>query len=103
MVNNLRDQVEDRKVGKNTLAVIFGTFFVRVEYSLCLLFSGIISCYLASKGHPWAFLSLLALLLSFPALRSVWREEGSALDHNLGKTARVLILFSLLFSVGWCL
>jgi len=31
----------------------------------------------------------------------MWTEQGRALDPNLGKTAKVLVLFSILFSVGW--
>jgi hypothetical protein len=31
----------------------------------------------------------------------MWSQSGAALDPNLGKTAQVLILYSLFFSIGW--
>ncbi|MBM76002.1 MAG: 1,4-dihydroxy-2-naphthoate polyprenyltransferase [Proteobacteria bacterium] len=103
VVNNLRDKTEDQKVGKNTLAVLLGSRFARFEYTFCLTAAGFLSAYIALTNKPWASLSLIAILSAFPTIVSMWKDEGAALDPNLGKTARTLILFSALFSVGWCL
>ena len=103
VVNNLRDRAEDRKVGKNTLAVLFGARFARVEYCFCLIFAGTLTAYVCLPAHFWAILSVLGIFTAVPAAISMCTEEGSDLDPNLGKTARALILFSVLFSVGWCL
>ncbi len=103
IVNNLRDRVEDQKVGKNTLAVLFGARFARIEYCACLILAGLLSLYVCFPENPWGILSLLAILSAAPAAISMCREEGAALDPNLGKTAKALILFSGLFSIGWCL
>ena len=100
VVNNLRDRETDAVVGKNTLAVRFGERFVRIEYTLCFLFTGLISIWFGLQ-RPWAFLSMLSLLPSIPSQKSMWTETGRALDPNLGKTAKILILFSILFSIGW--
>ena len=101
VVNNLRDKDTDKHVGKNTLAVRFGATFVRVEYTLCFVVTGVITAYLSVVHTPWVLLALFPLLRSIPINRSMWTQSGSALDPNLGKTAQVLILYSLFFSVGW--
>ncbi len=101
VVNNLRDKDTDKHVGKNTLAVRFGATFVRIEYTLCFVITGLITAYLATVHSLWVFLALLPLLRSVPINRSMWTQSGADLDPNLGKTAQVLILYSLFLSVGW--
>jgi len=101
VVNNLRDKETDSKVGKNTLAVRFGESFARWEYSICLLIPFTIAIYYALIQNIWILLSLLAFLPSIKSLRSMWSEAGRALDPNLGQTAKVLILYSIFFSIGW--
>ena len=100
VVNNLRDRETDAVVGKNTLAVRFGETFARVEYTLCFLLTLGIIVYFGLQ-RSWTFIALLALIPSIPLQRSMWTESGRALDPNLGKTAKILILFSILFSIGW--
>ena len=101
VVNNLRDRETDAKVGKNTLAVRFGEHFARWEYTLCLLIPAGISIYFAFQKNIWILLSLLAFIPAIKSVRSMWAESGSTLDPNLGQTAKVLILFSIFFSIGW--
>lgn len=101
VVNNLRDKDTDKHVGKNTLAVRFGATFVRVEYSLCFLITGLITAYLSTIHSLWVLLALIPLLRGLPINFSMWTQSGSELDPNLGKTAQVLILYSLFFSIGW--
>lgn len=103
VVNNLRDKDTDKHVGKNTLAVRFGATFVRTEYTLCFIVTGVITAYLAFVHGPWVLLALFPLLRSIPINLSMWRESGADLDPNLGKTAQILILYSLFFSIGWIL
>ena len=100
VVNNLRDRETDSVVGKNTLAVRFGETFVRVEYTLCFVLTAAIIIYFGLK-RPWAFIALLSLLPSIPLQQSMWSESGRALDPNLGKTAKILVLFSIVFSIAW--
>ena len=100
VVNNLRDRETDAVVGKNTLAVRFGETFARIEYTLCFVLTLGIIVYFGLQ-RSWTFIALLALVPSIPLQRSMWTESGRALDPNLGKTAKVLVLFSILFSIGW--
>ena len=47
VVNNLRDKETDKHGSENTLAVRFGATFVRTEYTLCFIVTGIITAYLS--------------------------------------------------------
>ena len=48
-------------------------------------------------GTAWP---LLALVAAIPALRTVLKEEGAALNRGLGQTARLQILYSVLLTAG---
>ena len=105
-VNNLRDVEGDRRTGKRTLAVRFGVAFARCEYAVSIVVAAVlIPVYLCvvSGGH-WA--ALLACIVVFPAIRSiraVFTVSGPALNDTLASTGKLLLLFSVLFSVGWVL
>ena len=101
VVNNLRDKETDSKVGKNTLAVRFGESFARFEYTLCLLIPMGVSIYYSFTHSLWIFISLFAFIPAIKSLRSMWTKTGRELDPNLGLTAKILLLFSILFSLGW--
>ena len=100
IVNNLRDRETDAVVGKNTLAVRFGETFVRIEYTLCFACTAAIIVYFGLE-RPWSLVALLTLIPSIPLQRSMWTETGRVLDPNLGKTAKILVLFSIVFSLAW--
>ena len=105
VVNNLRDKDTDVLTGKNTLAVRFGERFARIEYTACLITAAVIPLILAwLKLGPWlACMASLFLIPAVPALRSMWTESGRDLDKNLAKTGQLLVIYSALFSIGWCL
>jgi 1,4-dihydroxy-2-naphthoate octaprenyltransferase len=106
-VNNLRDADTDVQTGKRTLAVRFGKAFARWEYTLCVLIAGAaLPVYLClHAGGRWAALAgCLALLPALPLIRNVFSsEDGAVLNDTLAGTGKVLLLFSVLFSVGWLL
>ena len=97
--STLRDRETDAVVGKNTLAVRFGETFVRIEYTLCFACTAAIIVYFGLE-RPWSLVALLTLIPSIPLQRSMWTETGRVLDPNLGKTAKILVLFSIVFSPG---
>ncbi|MFT5496976.1 MAG: 1,4-dihydroxy-2-naphthoate octaprenyltransferase [Kiritimatiellia bacterium] len=103
VVNNLRDVDQDRAASKNTLAVRFGRRFVRVEYLLCLLGAAIIPLLLMLYGWGW-WLGACPLILipGFILFRTVCKEtSGAKLNPVLGKTAGLLLLYTLIFSIAY--
>ncbi len=103
-VNNLRDVETDRKAGKRTLAVRFGITFARMEYLLSLLIACLLPVGLAfyKKDNYYSIATLLVLMLAYPSIKLVFRESGSpVLNKALGDTGRLLLIYSILFSLGW--
>ena len=106
-VNNLRDIDQDHQAGKKTLAVRFGITFARWEYLLSMITAIVIVplCLCMIAGGRWG--ALAAWVMVFPALRTtrtVFTERGGAtLNACLAATGKILLGFSLLFSVGWLL
>jgi len=94
VVNNLRDRQADAKVGKNTLAVKLGAAPSRAQYVVLVVAPFALALLL---GTAWP---LLALVAAIPALRTVLKEEGAALNRGLGQTARLQILYSVLLTAG---
>ena len=102
MLNNYRDREQDKISGKRTLIVRFGEKAGRYAYlALGILAVGLCAFY-AFNGYLMAsLLPLLFLLLHF----TTWREmvriyQGKALNIVLGKTARNIVVFGLLLSLG---
>ena len=100
VVNNLRDRETDAAAGKRTLAVRFGARFTRLQYAALLLAGHAAALPLVVRFGPWPLLSWLALPFAVAVLRSVWRGEGAALNLALAATARLLLLFGVLLSIG---
>lgn len=102
VVNNQRDASTDVKAGKRTVVVRFGTGFGRAEYVLLLVASYATLLVLFAKGYAsaWVFLPLLSLPLVVPPLKLMLKAEGAALNPALGGTARLQMVFGLLFALG---
>jgi 1,4-dihydroxy-2-naphthoate polyprenyltransferase len=102
VVNNLRDQEQDARVGKRTLAVRWGKKAVIFEYGLLLALSYAVPLYLATSSAQGRFvlLPLLTLPLGRRLLRAVATEQGRALNARLAGTAQLLLLFGVLLTLG---
>lgn len=104
-VNNLRDIDGDRESGKKTLAARFGSGFARAEYVVCLFGAAVaVPAGLFMIAGRWgAFAVLLTLPAALPAVRSVFREHGAALNQTLAATGKLTLLYCILLSIGWLL
>lgn len=106
-VNNMRDIDEDRRAGKKTLAVRFGRTFARIEYVLCIIAAAFIIplyFYAFTQNRMFALVPLIVIPLSMPAIRTVLvTVDGPALNGVLAKTGKMLLIFSIVFSLGWIL
>ena len=102
MVNNFRDREEDARCGKRTVVVFLGARFGSWSYfglgalavALCLA--------LLAGGRTWAALLPLVYLAGHI---STWRklvriDHGDELNICLGETARNIMLFGALLTIG---
>ena len=102
-VNNLRDIEGDRNVGKKTLPVRFGPTFAKLEY----LFSVIVACiipaliFIFHDVSIYSAVTLVVILAAIPSFRKVFNETGTILNDVLASTGKLLLLYAVIFSVGW--
>lgn len=103
-VNNLRDIHTDEKAGKRTLAVRFGPIFARTEYFVSILIACLMPLVLliVDPGHPYSLAAILVIILAGHPVKSVLFDEISPeLNIALASTGKILLLYSLVFSLGW--
>jgi len=102
IVNNLRDIETDRSAGKVTLAVRLGVRGTRLEYLLCLLIAYAIPIILffINSSYSGSFFSWLSIPLAIRAIRELFKFSGRDLNQTLAGTARLALVYALLFSIG---
>jgi 1,4-dihydroxy-2-naphthoate octaprenyltransferase len=103
VVNNLRDIDTDKQVGKNTLSVMIGERWTKIEFIALLAGAYVIPVvfFLFKMVPGWLILLPLASLpMALSLINDVNRKTGRILNLTLAKTAQLSFVFSLLFSVG---
>jgi 1,4-dihydroxy-2-naphthoate polyprenyltransferase len=109
VVNNLRDIATDTAVGKRTLAVVLGPKRTGAEYELLFAAAYVVPTFLAwqspIRGGDWRALAVtlpyLSLVMALPLLRAVRAfREPTELNAVLKGTARLALVFSILFAIG---
>ena len=103
-VNNFRDYATDKAANKKTLVVRFGRSFGVFEYIFCFGFAMAVPIYLciSLNDHYLCLFSLVILpFVGRAVLTMRSNPTGEVLNKLLAQTARLLIMFSILFSIGW--
>ena len=83
----------------------FGPAFARGEYIAAVVTACLLPflLYLASGQRPYSVATVLVVVVALPAFRRVFVSEGPLLNPVLAYTAKLLLLYSAVFSVGWVL
>ena len=101
-VNNVRDIDQDRESGKRTLPVRFGRPWGVAEFVVLVALAYLVPLLLVLTDR--ATISLLLVLLSvplaLPLVRSLRHERGDLLNRTLAGTARLFLVWSILYSAG---
>lgn len=102
VVNNVRDIEQDRASGKRTLPVRFGRTWGVAEFSVLLALGFAVPALLVLTDRaPTALLLVLcALPLAIPLIRSLRADRGPALNRTLAGTARLFLVWSVLYALG---
>ena len=104
LVNNVRDVADDRAAGKRTLVVRLGRSVGVRLYAVCLAAAVVLPAALVAwTGQKYWTLSTLVLLpLLLRPVRTMSRTDNAErLNPLLATTGRLLVLWAVLFSVGW--
>jgi 1,4-dihydroxy-2-naphthoate polyprenyltransferase len=102
VVNNVRDAATDRAVGKRTLVARFGRPVGERIYVLLLLGAYLTPplAYALGLAPVSALLPLVSLPFAASLARRVRALEGADLNPVLAGTAKLLLLFGLLYCTG---
>ncbi|MFC1553256.1 1,4-dihydroxy-2-naphthoate polyprenyltransferase [candidate division KSB1 bacterium] len=103
-VNNLRDINTDRDAGKRSLAVRYGAEFARSQYLISIVFACVmpVGLVIITDKHYFSMIAVLTLLVAIPSFRTVLKKrEGKILNKVLADTGKILLIYGILFSIGW--
>lgn len=103
VVNNVRDYATDVRAGKRTLVVRLGRRFGVGEYLALLAVAYVVplGLWVAGLAGPLCLLPLVTLPLALPLYRTLATQtEGAILNRTLANTAKLLLLYGVLFAVG---
>ena len=102
VVNNVRDIDQDRESGKRTLPVRFGRPWGVAEFVVLVVLAYLVPLLLVLTDR--ATISLLLVLLSaplaLPLVGSLRHQRGVILNRTLAGTARLFLVWSVLYSAG---
>lgn len=104
LVNDLRDRDTDAKAGKKTSAVRFGPFFCYVQYffsNLCAMVFVPALLIVEFNFSGWTALAILTILPGLRAHLDLMRAKtGDEYNKLLERTAKILLAYAILLSVG---
>lgn len=104
VANNFRDRETDRRTGKHTLAARFSPAFSRAEYLLMILLAAFLPglLWLNLHRHVYALATVLILIPAYPLIKTIFKSDGGPiLNEVLAGTGKLLLIYSIIFSIGW--
>jgi 1,4-dihydroxy-2-naphthoate octaprenyltransferase len=103
VVNNLRDIATDKKAGKKTLAVRMGKKATLIEYFLLIGISYLIPLIIWAVGLTSFVIILvwLSIPMIVPLIKDVTTKQGKPLNKTLANSARLGLIYAVLFSIGY--
>ena len=101
-VNNIRDYVGDKKCNKNTLVVMFGRNFAKLQVLFMIILSYLSLFYLSIglDNKVIFYISMISLPLSLNILSDIYSKKGEILNKTLGKVVILLLLDTFLLTIG---
>ena len=105
-VNNFRDRFTDQQAGKRTLVVRLGAQFGINAYAMAIMGACMtpVLLVLLCRDHYYCLLGVLSLIPGVPMIRTIqMHSEPEILNQLLARTGKLLVIYSILFSIGWVL
>ena len=101
-INNIRDYTGDKKCNKNTLVVILGRSFGKLQVLFMIILSYISLFYLSIgvDSKVIFYISMISLPLSLNILSDIYSKRGKILNKTLGKVVMLLCLDTFLLTIG---
>jgi 1,4-dihydroxy-2-naphthoate octaprenyltransferase len=106
IVNNLRDIQHDQRAGKKTLAVRWGREFAQQLFLFAVLAGGLtpVLIYTITRDYLFSLTAVAVVFLAIPTIQDVLTtSDGPSLNNALASTGKLLLVYSILFSLGWIL
>ncbi len=101
-LNNMRDVISDKLVGKNTIPVRIGLKNAKRYHTALIVLAWVVAIVYSSMAHSTLYIYLFLLLLPFSVsnMLQILKKEGAQLDPYLKKTALTTLFFVLLWGIG---
>ncbi|MFW6039821.1 MAG: 1,4-dihydroxy-2-naphthoate polyprenyltransferase [Gemmatimonadota bacterium] len=102
VVNNVRDHETDRLAGKRTIPAVLGRAVGVAEYGVLLVGAYVVAWWMvwAHQVSAWSLLVFLTFPIAIVLIVHLRKYRGPVLNQTLARTAKLLFVFSVLFSVG---
>jgi 1,4-dihydroxy-2-naphthoate octaprenyltransferase len=100
-INNIRDRETDSKAQKRTIATRIGRKNAELVLDMQTLLSYVFPIILSFRGYSYPILlPLLTLPIAVIMLKSVKSSDGRELNISLQDSAKLLVIFGLVLTIG---